>query len=98
MRPHKSRVSPRPSRVYGLIPTRREIAASDAYRERVGSDNADAGLAALDDLRQLNLRLEGQLGMTWGKSMGALSTALAMIRGGEDVQAALDAAQEQSGF
>lgn len=82
----------------GLIPARREIAESDAYRERVGNENADTGLAALDDLRQLNLRLEGQLGMTWGKSMGALSTALAMIRGGEDAKVALDAAQEQSGF
>ena len=81
-----------------LIPARRSITESNAYRERVGSDNAETGRAALAELLQLNLSLEGQLGMTWGKSMGALSTALTMIRGGENAQAALDAAQEQSGF
>ena len=81
-----------------LIPARRSITESSAYRERVGSDNAETGRAALAELLQLNLSLEGQLGMTWGKSMGALSTALTMIRGGENAQAALDAAQEQSGF
>ena len=81
-----------------LMPARRSLAESGAYRELVGADNAEAGLASLDELVQLNLNLEGQLGKTWGIAMSTLNNALGMIRGGENVQVVLDAAQEQSGF
>lgn len=82
----------------GLMPARKSIAESNAYREMAGGDNAEVGLASLDELIQLNLSLEGQLGKTWGSAMNALNTALGMIRGGESAQVALDAAQEQAGF
>lgn len=82
----------------GLMPARRSLAESKAYTTLVGEENAITGRAAVNELMQLNLSMEGQLGMTWGKAMGALNSALTMIRGGEDAQTALDAAQKQSGF
>ena len=81
-----------------MMPARRSLAESTAYSNLVGGDNAVAGRAAIDELLQLNLNLQWQQGMTWGNAMSAFNSALTTIRGGEDAQTALDAAQKQSGF
>ena len=82
----------------GLMPARRALAASAEYEGLAGVDAAATGRASIEDLMMLRFSMEGQLGQTWGKAMGALTSALTAIRGGEDVQTVLDAAQKQAGF
>ncbi|HOU13951.1 MAG TPA: sugar ABC transporter substrate-binding protein [Anaerolineae bacterium] len=82
----------------GLIPARRSLAESAEYEALVGADVAATGRASIEDMLMMRFNLEGQLYQTWGKAMGALTSALTAIRDGEDAQTVLDAAQKQAGF
>ncbi len=81
-----------------LVPARQSLLESDAYRQQVGADVAQATRAAMDELVTMNFDLGQQLGQSWGQAMDALVTALSKIQMGEDPQAVLDEAQKKSGF
>jgi hypothetical protein len=82
----------------GLLPLRKSLAESDEVLQNMGEDVVKAGLASLPNLISLSIDFDSQLGSTWGTAMQAYSGALGKIRSGESVQAALDEAQEKSGF
>ena len=82
----------------GLLPLRKSLAESDEVLQSMGEDVVQAGLASLPNLISLSIDFDSQLGSTWGIAMSAYSSALSKIRSGEPVQAALDEAQEKTGF
>ncbi len=82
----------------GLMPTRRSVAESDAVDRVLPPEAVAVGRASLPNLISFNISFDGQLGKTWGIAMQAYNTAVARIQNGDPVQAALDEAQEKSGF
>jgi ABC-type glycerol-3-phosphate transport system substrate-binding protein len=82
----------------GLMPTRRSVAESDGVNRILSPEAVEAGRASLPNMISYNLSFEGQLGSTWGASIQTYTTALTKIQNGDLVQAALDEAQEKSGF
>jgi len=76
------------------MPARQSLVGSKAYEELVGVEAALAARAALEEAILVNPSLLG-----FEAAIGALSEALDAIRNGDATpQAALDAAQEKSGY
>ncbi|MBN1873585.1 MAG: extracellular solute-binding protein [Anaerolineae bacterium] len=78
---------------YYQIPARRALAESKAYELSVGAEFAGIARAAVDGAILVNPDLLG-----FEQPLEALQEAFEAIRGGEIPAAALDAAQDKSGF
>lgn len=82
----------------GMIPARRSVMESDAYKQEVGEDVVAALRAGIEDLVAFNFDMDQQLERNWNQAINALIAAVSKIQKGEDVQSTLDEAQQKSGF